>query len=1373
MEKFIILMATLILCVKAVKKLFHESLLGLLLAIMPVAVFAQYQVNGSANQTSCNCFEVTPDAGGQSGSVWNVNQINLNSPFTFTFDVFLGCNDGGADGMAFVLQPLSVNAGSSGGGLGYQNIAPSLAIEMDTYQNNTDPSYDHMALQVNGVVTHGTGSTLAGPIQTSATSSNVEDCAWHSLQVSWNPTTQTFTVSFDGVVRMTYSGNILAAFGGTPQAYWGFTAATGGASNQHQFCNTLNPSFNISSTTQCAGNPITFNSTSVVSTGQITGFAWDFGDGGAGTGTNPSHTYTSAGNYTATLSITSEGCVEVFSTPVTINPKPTADAGGDVPICLGNVVFMTPNNINPALAYSWFPTNGVSNANIPDPIITTPNTASYIMTVTDANGCQASDDVTIIVNPLPVAIAGVSQTICEGDVANLNGWGAQTLLWSPATGLSDVNIGTPTASPTATTNYTLLVTDANGCQDSDQITITVNPLPSVNAGLDAAICSGETYQMIGSGAVNYSWNPAIGLDDATAPNAIFSGSASSSFVLTGTDANGCENTASMMMTVNQLPPVNAGADVAICIGDVAQLNASGALNYVWSPSTDLDAPNIANPIFSGLATSVLTVIGTDVNGCINSDQITITVNPLPIVHAGPDAGVCDGLTLQLAASGASTYVWNPAIDLSNSTIGNPIFSGTVDATLTVIGTDINGCVNSDDIDIIVNALPIVNAGIDGEICDQETFQLSATGAISYAWTPSVDLDDATSANPELTGSSTTILTVTGTDANGCVNSDQVEIVVNPLPQAIIDVVSDVCLGAPTFFSESSIGNGLTYAWTIGENTNNTNSSFSHTYGSATTFPVSLEVTDVNGCQGSTATTAVVSPLPVVNMTIANGPDFCEGEPINFQNTSPGISAGVSWNFTYQQGLPPSPGSSSAQSNPVYAYPNYGTYNVRLLILSDLGCINSITRTVNIHDVPIVDFDFSVVCEGDATVFTDLSTVQGSSAISGWQWDYTNGEPFEYSQNPVYSYPQAGSYNVELISQTNQGCRDTIMQNVWVNPTPVISILATDVCVGFETQFQNFSTPQDATVLSWTWDFDDTQSATGSSATHTYSNYGSYSVSLTASTDSGCVSSGNILTQVFPNPEPVFLVTEAQGCEPHTTSFFNNSVIASGGIATYMWDFGLGQTVMESNPTVVYADTVGSFDVTLTAISTEGCQAIVTQTNAVTVNVTPEAHFTQSDDVIAIDRPLVQFTDASVDALSYQWNFGDGATSSDTSPSNSYVDPGIYTITLTVENGNCSDFTESILKVDPIFSFYIPSGFTPDNNRKNEVFSGLGEGYTDYQMMIYNRWGELLFYSGDDQLGWDGTHNGQECPAGVYIYQFLLRDWFDRERSYEGGVTLVR
>ncbi|MFT4545276.1 MAG: hypothetical protein ACI9EQ_001747, partial [Bacteroidia bacterium] len=116
---------------------------------------AQYQINGNAAQTACNCWRLTPANNSQNGSVWNVNLFDLSNPFNFTFDVYLGCNDGGADGMAFVLQPLSVNAGSSGGGIGYAGINPSFAVEMDTYVNATDPGVDHMAFQTNGIVTHG------------------------------------------------------------------------------------------------------------------------------------------------------------------------------------------------------------------------------------------------------------------------------------------------------------------------------------------------------------------------------------------------------------------------------------------------------------------------------------------------------------------------------------------------------------------------------------------------------------------------------------------------------------------------------------------------------------------------------------------------------------------------------------------------------------------------------------------------------------------------------------------------------------------------------------------------------------------------------------------------------------------------------------------------------------------------------------------------------------------------------------------------------------------------------------------------------------------------------------------------------------------
>jgi gliding motility-associated-like protein len=1351
-----------------------RNICAMLCLLWPQLLMAQYQVNNNAVQTSCNCYRLTQAANGQNGSVWNVNLIDLNNPFNFSFDVFLGCNNGGADGIAFVLQPLSVNAGSAGGGIGYQGINPSLAVEMDTYQNNTDPSYDHMALQTNGVVTHGGANTLAGPIQTSATSDNVEDCQWHLLQISWNPTTQVFQVWFDGSLRLTYTGNIVNnVFGGNPMVYWGFTAATGGNNNLHQFCNTLNPSFTVTPVTQCLGTPVQFSSTSIVSTGQITGFSWNFGDGNMGTGTNPTHTYTAAGTYPVTLTITSEGCTESFSTNVTINPIPVANVGADVPICLGDAVQVTLQNADPNANYSWTPTTSVSNPSISDPMLTPQVTTTYVLTVTSQQGCAATDDLTIYVNPLPVANAGGDMTICAGEFAVLSATGGAFYSWTPIAGLASPNMAVTEASPAAFTVYTVTVTDENGCVNTDDVSVSVNALPLIDAGVDVAICIGETHQLSGSGANEYEWSPAGVFIDNLLQNPTFIGIATTVITLTGRNANGCVATDNVTVTVNPLPNVNAGADVGMCIGDAIGLEASGASTYVWTPAANLDNANIAQPTFSGNATAVLTVTGTDANGCVNTDNVTVTVHPLPSVSAGADAAVCIGLSLPLSASGAVSYVWTPGTNLNNPNIANPAFSGLADATLTVTGTDANGCVNSDDINITVLPLPTVGAGNDAAICAQQTLQLGATGAVGYVWSPAAGLSNANVQNPVLTASATTTFTVTGMDANGCVNTDDVTITVHQLPEAVIDPIAPACLGSASSFSESSVGNVVGYLWTLGNGSTSTAASHSVSYSNAQTYNVTLRVTDDNGCQHLAAAQAVVNPLPVVTMSITDAPDFCEYEPIAFQNTSPGQLAGVSWNFAYLPGLPAQPGYSSPQNNPQFAYPSFGQYTVRLLVLSDLGCVNSTTQTVNIHAKPVADFDFTVACEGGPTSFIDLTTLSGNSVVNGWQWNYGDQSQVAYPQNPNHTYAQDGTYTVELIVQSNQGCRDTVAHQVWVNPTPVISISGTDVCHGEETQFTNSTVPQDATIVNWDWNLGNGESLNTQQAVHTYAMHGNYTATLTAETDSGCTATGSTLVRSFPNPQPSFTVLSPEGCEPHTTALFNNSVIASGGIAGYRWQFGTGDESTDAITTYTYADTIGTFSVTLTAVSNQGCETTVVQQDAVTVHVTPQALFSQSDQVISLLEPRLDFTDLSVDAITYSWDFGNGSTSSQPSPSTMYMEPGEYVIELTVVNGMCSDTKESKVTVNPLLTFYIPSAFTPDANGINEVFLGYGEGYADYRMWIFDRWGKLLFESGSDQLGWDGTYAGRGVPSGVYIYSFLLHDRFGREREYHGGFTLLR
>ena len=185
------------------------------LVVNPLPVITpNFILNGDATIQPGNVFQLTPALGNQSGSVWNNIQINLNNPFHFNIDLFLGCNNGGADGIAFVLQPISTSLGSSGGGLGYAGINPSFSVEFDTWQNSqyADPTYDHIAIQKNGILNHQTfnNNNLAGPVGFPPANYQIEDCQWHSAVFMWDPTTQTFTLDFDGYQNViSYNGNIV------------------------------------------------------------------------------------------------------------------------------------------------------------------------------------------------------------------------------------------------------------------------------------------------------------------------------------------------------------------------------------------------------------------------------------------------------------------------------------------------------------------------------------------------------------------------------------------------------------------------------------------------------------------------------------------------------------------------------------------------------------------------------------------------------------------------------------------------------------------------------------------------------------------------------------------------------------------------------------------------------------------------------------------------------------------------------------------------------------------------------------------------------------------------------------------------------------
>ena len=432
---------------------------------------AQYQVNGAAVQLSCNCYRLTQAINTQSGSVWNVNQISLNNPFDFTFNVYLGNNDGGADGIAFMMQPISTSIGSTGGGLGYEGISPSLAIEIDTYQNGWDPTFDHIAIMSNGVVDHGAANNLAGPLSALQGGGNIEDGQEHLLRVVWNPATTTLSTYIDGALRVESTGDYVnTIFGGSPMVYWGFTASTGGLNNEHRFCLAMLPDATISANAVCLGTPINIQDNSYSALGSVVGVTWDLGNGQTIDAINPGDvTYANAGTYNVTQTITdAAGCTASANFSLTVNPNPTVSITASE-VCLGSPTLLNETSaVNPGFitSYVWDHGDGTS-ITAQDHEVTYTSVGNYDVSivVTSNNNCTDTATTTAIVNPQPEATADLSSVFLNGLFNTTLGQGStaqwfvlDTVLTGPEVAYTFPDSG----------NYQvmLVVTNQYGCTDT-------------------------------------------------------------------------------------------------------------------------------------------------------------------------------------------------------------------------------------------------------------------------------------------------------------------------------------------------------------------------------------------------------------------------------------------------------------------------------------------------------------------------------------------------------------------------------------------------------------------------------------------------------------------------------------------------------------------------------------------------------------------------------------------------------------------------------------------------------------------------------------------------------------------------------------------
>ncbi|HUR10428.1 MAG TPA: PKD domain-containing protein [Flavitalea sp.] len=518
-----------------------------------------YHINGNASQENCNCYTLTPDLNNQSGSVWNIYKINLQQSFDYKFEIFLGSTDAnGADGIAFMLQPVSTSIGSQGGGLGVEGISPSIAVVIDTWQNtiNNDPSYDHIAIHRNGNINHGVPDNLAGPVTALATSDNIEDGKWHSLRIIWDATAKTLSAQVDGVDRVKTTQDLVSQiFSGNPEVFWGFTGSTGGSRNHQRFCTSLNPQFTLpAGASTCFPAAIQLHDESR-SFGSIVKYFWDFGDGTKDSVAQPvAHSYTSPGIYKVKLQILgNNGCLsDPFEKEITIGSKPVAafTISPSIP-CENDTLQITDSSfvqVGTIDRWSWLiGSNDFSTREVPRVPLSGGN-FPIVLTVKTKEGCEAESPL-VRINTLPLPsvnfdgqAACINQPLVLEAVNETTNIPIKKYQWKLGNGATAIG-SQISYSWKRPGNYmvTLQAFADNGCKSS--IVQKEFPIQGTKAfaGNDTIVTRGQPLQLNAQGGDFYFWYSTMGGNDtSSSPKHLINPTRDVSYVLVAFTSLGCQ-----------------------------------------------------------------------------------------------------------------------------------------------------------------------------------------------------------------------------------------------------------------------------------------------------------------------------------------------------------------------------------------------------------------------------------------------------------------------------------------------------------------------------------------------------------------------------------------------------------------------------------------------------------------------------------------------------------------------------------------------------------------------------------------------------------------------------------------------------------------
>jgi gliding motility-associated-like protein len=1124
-----------------------------------------------------------------------------------------------------------------------------------------------------------------------------------------------------------------------------------------------------------------------------------------------------AGNYTLTV-IDANNCdfTQTFSVADNNSINAAVNSIQNVSCKNGSngAIMLAVSGVSSNVTYQW--SNGATTKDL-----TNVPAGSYSVTITDGNCSTQLSNLTII-EPLSVLTASPMVTATQCGLNNgmiavnaSGGTGTLSYQWSP-------NGSGASSSALASGNYTITITDANGCTAIRTVNIAASssPVAAVNYIQQTVSCyngtNGGASISVSNGTAPYQYQWSGGMGTTATNNTLSPGN----YSVTITDQSGCTTLASV--TINNAPPLvlTAGAVQHVkCFGQntgsatYVGSGGTGSLNYQWSPSGGNSAT--ANNLYAG----TYTVLLTDGNGCTANATVIIQQPAAALSNsvqsASTSCGLNNGSSSCITSGGTApyTYQWSNGNTSNNQT-------GLTSGLYTVTVTDAQQCTTSQSTVIATSSSPtIATVSIQQPPCNGQatgSITLTATSGLppySYQWS------NGSSNSNTLNNLGTGNYTVTITDQAGCSIS-----AVNTItaPSAInIQLVSQQnikCYGNNSGELEitSSGGTGnLNYLWSNGTTAN--------VISNLTAGNYTVTVTDQNGCtvQQTYSISQPASPLNASATPTATSCGLNNGSATvvvsggtspykylwstgsnssqinnltsgtytvtvsDFYNCSLSRSTQIqpSTAVTVQQtqqinvlchggnngatliiatgGIAPYTYLwNTGQSNSSLQNLNAGTYLVT--VTDQAGCTTGASFTITEPTALIPNsIPLQQVCSGQNTVLV----ASASGGIPPYLYHWSNGSLYD----TLWVSPTANtSYSVTITDQN--GC--TANTNASINVFPPLTIdpfNAYSVCENTALNFTAHVSGGNG-VYSYNWN-------NGASQQATFNNIFSSTTSVLLTVTDGCnyMASSTIQVNVVPNPIVQFTVENNIGCIPLTIHLKNNSQAVAGSV--YEWNTGTSALLQNTGDTTFTYDEAGQFypSLTITTPAPELCQSTLTYADGVTALALPLAEFSFDPESPTILNPEISFKNISQYATVYNWSFGDGAQSNESNPNHTYTTIGSFEVVLTASNSFCDDTAKKVIELTDQFSFYIPNSFTPNDDGRNDVFEVYGTNIISARMAIYSRWGEKVFESSSWPIKWNGKkiNSGVDLPQGIYVYAVEITDKFGNNHSYSGTISIIK